>query len=182
MHRRNGLYGRLRERFGSGGDAFYVFVAGLVAMSVSGLLAFLLGQPLIFPSLGPTVYLFFEAPMSEVASPRNTILGHFIGVIVGLAMLWAFGLLGEPSIAQAGTSLAYAAAGALSVAVTGALQLLTRTWHAPAGATTLIVSLGVLGTVREALALAAGIVILTVTGWLINRLAGLPVPVWAAKE
>lgn len=159
-----------------------MFVAGLAAMSVSGLLAFLLGQPLVFPSLRPTVYLFFEAPMSEVASPRNTVLGHFIGVFVGLAMLWAFGLLGEPSAAQAGTSLAYAAAGALSVAVTGALQLLTRTWHAPAGATTLIVSLGVLGTVREVLVLVIGIVTLTATGWTINRLARIPAPVWAAKE
>ena len=151
-------------------------------MSVSGLLAFLLGQPLIFPSLGPTVYLFFESPMSEAASPRNTILGHFIGVCVGLAMLWVFGLMGEPSVAQAGASLAYAAAGTLSVAVTGALQLLTRIWHAPAGATTLIVSLGVLGTVREALVLAAGIVILTATGWIINHLAGIPVPVWATRQ
>lgn len=182
MVRRDGLYGRLRERSGAGGDALYVFVAGLIAMSVSGILAFLLGQPLIFPSLGPTVYLFFETPMSEAASPRNTILGHFIGVFVGLAMLWAFGLLGEPSVAQAGTSLAYAAAGALSVAVTGALQLLTRTWHAPAGATTLIVSLGVLGTVRDALVLAVGIVVLTATGWAINRFAGIPVSVWAAKQ
>lgn len=79
-------------------------------------------------------------------------------------------------------SLAYAVVGPLSVSVTGVLQLLRRTWHPPAGATTLIVSLGVLGTVYEATVLAIGIVMLTVTGWLINRAVGIPVPPWAARE
>lgn len=79
-------------------------------------------------------------------------------------------------------SLAYAVVGTLSVSVTGVLQLLTRTWHPPAGATTLIVSLRVLGTVYEATVLAIGIVMLTVTGWLINRAVSIPVPPWAARE
>lgn len=63
----------------------------------------------------------------------------------------------------------------------GALPLL-RSSHPPAGATTLIVSLGLLQTVPELLALVAGVVILTVTGWLVNRAFGVPMPLWTAKE
>ena len=64
-------YERLVERFGDRGEALYVFAAGLVAMAVSGLLAIVLAQPLIFPSLGPTVYLFFESPTAATSSPRS---------------------------------------------------------------------------------------------------------------
>lgn len=120
--------------------------------------------------------------MARISSPRNTIPGHFIGVAVGVALLTVFGLLGEPSVPQQhGATLPYATAGALFVAPTGMMQLLARTWHPPAGATTLIMSLGVLGTVREAVVLMAGIVLLTAVGWLINRAVGIPMPVWAAK-
>lgn len=80
----------------------YLFGAGTLAMGVSGHLAWALGEPLIFPSLGPTVYLLFGTPMAEAASPRNTVLGHFIGVAVALALLAAFGLLTDPGDPEGG--------------------------------------------------------------------------------
>ena len=53
-------------RFGERvGEALYTFVAAL-AIAVGGFAAFFTGQPLIFPSLGPTAYLFFESPMSQM--------------------------------------------------------------------------------------------------------------------
>ena len=54
--------------------------------------------------------------------------------------------------------------------------------HPPTGATTLIVSLGFLQTPPEMAALMVGIIILTVVGWLINRAAGIPVPLWSVGE
>ena len=53
----------------------------------------------------------------------------------------------------------------------------TRT---PFGATVLIVSLGLLRTPTRMAAIAAGVVLLTVVGWFINRSSGVPVPVWGA--
>ena len=51
---RFGFHQRFAERFGErAGEALYTFVAAL-AIAVSGLAAFFTGQPLIFPSLGPT--------------------------------------------------------------------------------------------------------------------------------
>jgi hypothetical protein len=43
------------------------------------------------------------------------------------------------------------------------------------------VSLGLLQTPREMVELMAGVVLLTVVGWTINRAAGVPVPLWTAK-
>lgn len=118
--------------------------------------------------------------MSRRSSPRNTIIGHFVAILAGWISLAVFGLLGEPSILQAGPTAAHVSAGVLSVALTGGVVLLLRASHPPAGATTLIVSLGLLQTPREMLALMVGVVILTAAGWLINRAFGVSMPVWSA--
>jgi hypothetical protein len=51
---------------------------------------------------------------------------------------------------------------------------------APAGAATLLVSLGLLRTAAQLL-LAAAVLLLTVLDWLFNRIIGEPVPVWRAR-
>jgi CBS domain-containing membrane protein len=184
---RYGLHQRLAERFGEGaGEALYTFVATALAIAVSGFAAFFTGQPLIFPSLGPTVgptaYLFFESPMSRRASPRNAIIGHLVAILAGALSLALFGLLDNPSVLQEGMTLARVGAATLSTALTGGILLLLRASHPPAGATVLIVSLGLLQRPFELLVVAIGVVILTVVGWAINRLAGVPMPVWSAGD
>lgn len=178
----HGLHGKLVERFGRMGDALYAFVACLLALVISGVAAYLYKQPLFFPSLGPTAYLVFEQPMDSSSSPRNTLMGHFVAILAGALSLAIFGLLDHPSVLQEGVTLARVGAGALSVALTGAVLILLRSSHPPTGATTLIVSLGLLQTPREMVDLMTGVVLLTVVGWIINRVAGVPVPIWAAKS
>ena len=176
-----GLHRKLVERFGKAGDGLYVFVACLLALVVSGLAAYLLKQPLLFPSLGPTAFLFFEQPMDPPSSPRNTLIGHLVAILAGALSLAVFGLLDHASILQEGVTLARVGAGALSVALTGAVLILLKSSHPPTGATTLIVSLGLLQTPREMAELMVGVVLLTIAGWIINRATGVPVPLWAAK-
>lgn len=148
-------------------------------MSISGLAAYLFRQPLLFPSLGPTAFLIFRTPMAASASPRNTLIGHGIAIVVGYSALALFGLRQTPSALQAGISPARIGAATLSVAVTSAVLILFRSLHPPAGATTLIVSLGLLSTLHAVIMVALGIVLLTETSWLINRALGVPVPLWA---
>lgn len=177
-----GLRGRLVERFGRWGEAGYTFAACLLALALSGLAAHFARNPLIFPSLGPTAYLVFEAPMSAQSSPRNTLIGHLIAILSGVFSLAVFGLLDDPSAFQEGVTFARVGAAALSLALTGAAMPLLRASHPPAGATVLIVSLGLLQTLPELASLAAGVVILTAAGWAINRVAGVPVPLWSPRE
>jgi CBS domain-containing membrane protein len=49
----------------------------------------------------------------------------------------------------------------------------------PAGATTLIVSLGLIATIPKLAVLMLGVLLLVVQGFVINRLAGVPYPVWS---
>jgi CBS domain-containing membrane protein len=104
---RHGFHERLVERFGERwGAAIYTFAACLLSLAVSGLAAYFTGQPLLFPSLGPTAFLFFEQPMAEMSSPRNTLIGHLVAVLAGALSLAVFGLLEDPSILVEGVTLA----------------------------------------------------------------------------
>ena len=67
---------------------------------------------------------------------------------------------------------------ALAVAATSAALVWLRMPHPPAGATTLIVALGLITGTRAAVLIPAGVVLVTVVAWLVNRSLGEPVAVW----
>lgn len=177
--KRAGIQERLHSRFGTVGDTLYMFVTVIAAIAVSGFAAHFAKQPLLFPSLGPTALLLFERPLSVQASPRNTLVGHIVGILAGVSALATFGLLDAPSVIQEGVTYPRIAAAALSLAATGAILLLVRAQHPPAGATTLLVSLGLLTGLSQMISIALGVLLLTVMSWLINWTLGIPVPLWA---
>ena len=51
----------------------------------------------------------------------------------------------------------------------------------PAGATTLIVSLGLIATIPKLGVLMLGVLLLVAQGFAINRLAGIDYPLWAPR-
>ena len=172
------LYTKWRNR----GNAVYTFVGSLLAIGLSGLWAYIVKQPLVFPSLGATAFLIFETPMAEVGTPRNTIIGHTVGVAAGVASLALFGLLGAPSVYVSGVTLGRVAAIALAVALTGGVLRIMRSAHPPAGATTIIVASGLLAKPHQILDVLIGVLLLTIAGWCLNRAMGVPAPVWAAPR
>jgi CBS domain-containing membrane protein len=177
---RRGFNAWLYDKWGNRGNAVYTFLGGLLTIALSGALAWALDEPLVFPSLGATAFLFFETPMAEVASPRNTLIGHYVGALVATVWLFVFALQDNPSVLVEGFSAARAAAVALSVACTGGILRLLRAAHPPAGATTVIVSAGLLHTAHQLAVLAAGVALLTATAHVMNRVLGVPAPRWAS--
>ena len=96
-----GAYGLKRwlyRRWGNTGNAVYTFTGSLLAIGLSATWAWALKRPLVFPSLGATAFLIFETPTAEAGSPRNTVIGHTVGVGAGAFALLLFGLLHAPSV------------------------------------------------------------------------------------
>jgi CBS domain-containing membrane protein len=177
-----GLKRWLYRRWRNNGNAVYTFIGSLFAIGFSGLWAYVVKEPLVFPSLGATAFLIFETPMAEIGTPRNTIVGHTVGILAGAVSLAIFGLLNSPSLYVSGLTLGRVCAMALAVALTGGVLRLIRSAHPPAGATTIIVASGLLHTPRQMLDVLVGVVLLTIAGWMLNRAMGVPAPRWAAPR
>ncbi|GII86283.1 hypothetical protein Ssi03_42730 [Sphaerisporangium siamense] len=149
-----------------------------VCIAVPAVVAWVSGQPFVFPSLGPTVFLALTSASTPAASPRNTVAGHLISASAGYAALALTGLT------RAGPDLSHpnghrVAAVAIALALTAGGMLLGDLPHPPGGATTLIVALGLLRTPGQLTILMAAVV--TTTGVLVtvNRLSGRSYPLWS---
>ena len=156
----------------------YVLINSAVCIAILGALAWITQEPFIFPSLGPTAFLVFFGALSVQAAPRNVFFGHLVGVIAGVIALLVFGLYGVPPDLES-VSLARVGACTLCVALTLSVMIWAGVPHAPAGATTLIVGLGLLQTPVQLLTLMGAVVLMALMAIAINRLAGLPYPWWS---
>jgi CBS-domain-containing membrane protein len=157
----------------------FAFVNGVVSIAIMAAAAVVTGQPLIFPSLGPTAFLLFYTPTLAAASPRNTVCGHAIGAAAGYLSLVVFRLTDALPAMSAGVTWGRVGAAALSLGLTSGVMVWARVPHPPAGATTLIVSLGILKEPVQLGVLMLAVVLLVLQGAVINRLAGIPYPMWA---
>ncbi len=161
--------------------AIFMFINGFITTALLAAVAMLTRTPFIFPSLGPTAFLFFYAPESPTASPRHTMYGHAIGILCGFGSLWICGLTHSLPTTEVGVSYARVLAAALSLASTGAFMILLKAAHPPAGATTLIVSLGIVSKPFYLVLIEVAVALLTLQAIVINRLAGLNYPLWARQ-
>ncbi len=159
----------------------YVFVNGFITIGALALLALLSRNPFVFPSLGPTAYLLFFSPLGTTASPRNTVFGHAIGLICGYLAFIVTGAGAVPFGVHPRIFWPRILAAALSLSATGALMVLLGVSHPPAGATTLIVSLGIISKPGELVVIEVAVLLLVAQALVINRMAGLPYPLWNAE-
>lgn len=132
-------------------------------LSALGAVVWLSGLPFLFPSLGPTAYLFATAPEAPQSSARRVLGGHTVGVVAGLLSYHA--IAGEVAItasmgAATTAGLHLAASGVVAVALTTAGMAVTDTGHAPACATTLIAGLGILSTPAQTAVMVLAVLVL----------------------
>jgi CBS-domain-containing membrane protein len=160
---------------------WFALVNGVLSIGVMSAAAWATGSPFVFPSLGPTAFLFFYTPTAASAAPCNTVFGHLIGALAGYLALVVFGLTEAAPAFETGVSAARVGAAAVSLGLTSGLMVWFRVPHPPAGATTLIVSLGILRTPAQLSVLMLAVVLLTVQGFVINRLAGIDYPAWRPR-
>ena len=138
------------------------------------LLAVATRVPFVFPSLGPTAYQLFFTPRAAASTPRNTLIGLACGY-------GAFRIAGMPvsaALAKGDFDWRPAIAAALSLAATAAFIFWVDASHPPAGATKLIVSLGIITRLPYLAVIEIAVLVLIVQAFCIHRLAGIPYPVW----
>ncbi|WP_280535499.1 HPP family protein [Halopenitus sp. POP-27] len=143
--------------------------------TVLGSVAWATGQPFIFPSLGPTAFVLAFDRHGGRDRARRVIGSHLIGAVAGLGayLLVAAGVTLVESPAPASLDgLRLAASGTISIAATSWAMIATDTNHAPACATTLIVSLGLLSTPRAAATIVLAVVVLVATHEVTLAIAG----------
>jgi CBS-domain-containing membrane protein len=173
---------RIRRRTGEGGVGLSWAVLSFVILAAAGAIGMALAQPWLFPSMGPTVMLMFGSAEHPSARPVNAFVGHAVGIVVGVGCLFLFGMEGKPSAPVAGLSVGYVLAGALSVAVTMLILQLIKLPHAPAGATTMIISLGVIATPLGILSMAGALAFTILAAFGVSWLLWRPRQPWKQEE
>ncbi|MEX0606343.1 MAG: HPP family protein [Marinobacter sp.] len=161
--------------------AIFNLVNSGISIALVAIVALVTQEAFIFPSLGATAFILFHVPLAQPASPRNVLCGHFIGAIMGLVGLYLFGLQDAPSAFLTGVDPARVGAAAVAIGLTGCLMVALNMVHPPAGATALIVALGLMPDPGQLPILMAAVLLLLVHAFVVNRLAGIAYPLWSSR-
>jgi fructose-specific phosphotransferase system IIC component len=142
---------------------------GVLVLAVAAI-AWATRQPLIFASIGPTVYELVEQPQIRSARAYNVIVGHLIGLAAGFLAVYLLHSWSAPNVLTTGiVSAARMWSVALAAALTTSGTLAVRASQPAALATTLLVSLGAMQTRRAAVAIILGVLITTLLGEPVRR-------------
>lgn len=153
-------------------DVVWAPLVSGILMLAPGVLAVVTGQVWLFPSLGPTAFLQAEAPALRMSKLYNTLAGHLVGIVAGYAAIAALGLNGVDSvfvIHQVSAGRMWASVIAVTLTLAG--QVIIKAAHAPAAATTLLITMG--GFQRkwvDVADLAVGILIVALLGEALRRI------------
>lgn len=162
--------------------AAFVCANCFIAIGLLSLLAMFTGSAFVFPSLGPTAYLLFFTPKAPAASPKHALCGHLVGLICAWIALRITGLANAPAVTAESVNFPRVLAAAISLGATGALMILLNIGHPPAGATTLIVSLGFITAIRHLVEIEAAVAVLLAYTFIANRLSGIDYPIWSPRQ
>lgn len=135
-----------------------------------GAIAWATKQPLIFASLGPTAYELVEQPQLRSARVYNIIVGHLVGLGAGFLTIYMLNAWTAPNVLSAGTVSAERLwATTIAAILTTFFTLILGAGQPAALATTLLVALGAMQTRQDALAVIAGVLIITAIGEPVRR-------------
>jgi HPP family len=150
----------------------YAALMSAAVMAIIGVLGFAFGAPILFPSLGPTIFLQTVTPNDASARIWNTLVGHAIGIAAAFAALFLFGAVHAPAAMSFGSiTLGRIGATALAVGITVAAQFVLGAEHPPAAATTMLIALGSFAADWQTiLLLAAGVALVAGLGEFARRL------------
>ena len=98
-------------------------------------------------------------------------IGHAIGIVCGYLALVVTGLANTPLMVDSAITWPRIIAASLALAATGAGMVLAKAPHAPAGATTLIIALGLITAPSSLVIIEVAVGLLVLQALAIDRLA-----------
>ncbi len=146
-------------------------------MAVLGLASAFVSWKLIFPSIGPTMFLQFYNPGLAVSSPRNTVSGHIIGALTGIFFCY----IGH-SLGLCEDSFFRILLMGLGLGVAGTIMAFTGLVHPPAASTALIAMSGIDGSWEAGAVVVLSSILVSIISWCMHRLAGVRFPLWSPFE
>jgi CBS-domain-containing membrane protein len=143
---------------------------------VLGVLSFITGQPFLFPSLGPSIFLLGTLPDDEMNYPQRIIGGQYIGAVAGFVSFHLIVGSIEPGVSPAlSLEVLRQVFSSFSAGLLTTFGMyLGNVQHPPAYATTLIISLGFLSSLRGVVVFM--IAVLVTVG--IHEAIGKRGPIW----
>ena len=163
----------------------YIFSAISISMAILGTAAYLTSWPMIFPSLGPTIFLMFYAPSSHLSAPRNAILGHISAALIGLFCYWITQRLNAAGVIGGvldKSSLPIIFESSIALGLTGVFMTITGFIHPPAASSALIASLGLIPNWQNIFVLVVALGLVSCQSWFMHRLNGIKFPIWSPFE
>lgn len=152
-------------------------LSGLSMIGLGGI-SMLCHEPLLIPAVGASAYVVFFAPRAPFAAPRNVVLGHLFGALIGWSMLALFGLLDAPGGFAVDPVWPRVFAVAASLGLTTFVLGVLRALHPPAGATTMIVATGLMPQLQHVVCFTAAAAFVALLAWIAWRRLGVEYPVW----
>lgn len=146
-------------------DSIWAPATAALLILLVGVASVIFRSAFLLPSLGPTAYLAAHSAAHPSARAYNAIAGHVIALAIGFLALWMVDAWGEPSpLRDQQVSMLRVLASALAMLLLLAVSIPLRASHPPAAATVLLVTLGAVQTLAQAAMLAAGAVIVGLSG------------------
>jgi hypothetical protein len=141
-----------------------------ISILTVGLIGFFAGQPWLIPSLGPTAYLQAENPEHPTTRFYNTVVGHLVGLAAGFGAVALLNAWNAPVVlTDKELVLVRVLAATIAMLATIGIAPVLRASHPPAAATTLLVALGSLRTLNDAINVMIGVLIIALIGELLRR-------------
>ena len=143
-------------------DAAWVPAVSALLIVVAGFVGYKLKQPWLFAALGPTILMMVANPGHETTRFRAVVVGHLAAIACAYLALLMLNATDVPALTSAAKSFSpriWASGAALAMLALVQPQL--RAHHAPAAATTLLITLGALRmSGRTPLALIGSVVLI----------------------
>jgi len=161
--------------------SLFTSINGGMTILIICLLAWIWNLPLLFPTLGPTLFIIHSSPLSRAAAPRSIILGHFSAITIGSLCWYAASAIVGPSLSMQNGGLTLVCSASLALAITCNVLVRLSCPHAPACASALVITLGGVEAGLGSICLAVAVTLVVVQAIAINRLASVPVPLWSPR-